>query len=389
MVYVKRKKSPPDIEILRAKAQAHCIEISSRSAEINEGREIPNDLIDPMISDGFFRLLVPISLGGFELDHIDFLNLLEIVSETDASVAWCLNQNNVLSTLSAFMPRPLAKYVWADPKVVLSNGQSTNAECISEGSGYQLNGTWHFSSGSRHAGWVVALTPVAGRKSNNNLPEMRNMLIPKDQVRLVDVWDVNGLKGTGSFSFEVKDLYVPEAKSFIEGRPPVESGPLYLIPKTLLFCSGFATIALGVARSAIDTLIEFSRSKTPQDQTNLKEQPFTHRGVGSAEAILRSARSYLRESANSIWESAVQDGEISMDNRINLRLSSTHAIRESLRVMDMVYTLGGSSVIFESSPIQRKFQDVRVISQQIQGRLSHYDTAGQYFLGLTPKDGRF
>ena len=78
-----------------------------------------------------------------------------------------------------------------------------------------------------------------------------------------------------------------------------------------------------------------------------------------------------------------------MDNRINLRLSSTHAIRESLRVMDMVYTLGGSSVIFESSPIQRKFQDVRVISQQIQGRLSHYDTAGQYFLGLTPKDGRF
>ena len=130
MVYVKRKKSPPDIEILRAKAQAHCIEISSRSAEINEGREIPNDLIDPMISDGFFRLLVPISLGGFELDHIDFLNLLEIVSETDASVAWCLNQNNVLSTLSAFMPRPLAKYVWADPKVVLSNGQSTNAECI-------------------------------------------------------------------------------------------------------------------------------------------------------------------------------------------------------------------------------------------------------------------
>ena len=111
--------------------------------------------------------------------------------------------------------------------------------------------------------------------------------------------------------------------------------------------------------------------------------------MGSAEAILRSARSYLRESANSIWESAVQDGEISMDNRINLRLSSTHAIRESLRVMDMVYTLGGSSVIFESSPIQRKFQDVRVISQQIQGRLSHYDTAGQYFLGLTPKDGRF
>ena len=389
MVDSKTKTSHPDIVMLRTKAEAHCLDIKTRSAEINEEREIPKDLVQSLISDGFFRLLLPESLGGFELNHIDFLDVLEIVAGADGSVAWCLNQNNVLATLAAFMPRKLANVIWSDPNVVLSNGQSTDGECVPVEDGYRLNGTWHFSSGSPHAKWAVALTPITGRKSNNNAPEMRNMLIPKEQVTLVDVWDVNGLKGTGSFSFEVEHLYVPEERSFIEGQPPVQCAPLYLIPKTLLFCSGFATIALGIARSAIDFLIEFSGSKIPQDQMNLKDQAFTQRGIGNAEAILRSARSYLRESANCIWNSAVSEGEISMDTRIDLRLSSTHAIRESLRVMDIVYTLGGSSAIFERSPIQRKFQDVRVISQQIQGRLSHYDTAGQYFLGLTPKDSRF
>ena len=77
MVDVKIKKPLSDIEILRVKAQAHGLAIVRNSTEINEGREIPADLIDSMISDGFFRLLVPHSFGGFELDYIDFLNLLD------------------------------------------------------------------------------------------------------------------------------------------------------------------------------------------------------------------------------------------------------------------------------------------------------------------------
>jgi hypothetical protein len=77
--------------------------------------------------------------------------------------------------------------------------------------------------------------------------------------------------------------------------------------------------------------------------------------------------------------------ELPEKERINLRLSSTHAIRESVRVADMAYSICGSSAIFESAAVQRKYQDVRVISQQIQGRMAHYDTAGRYFLGVNPE----
>ena len=214
-------------------------------------------------------------------------------------------------------------------------------------------------------------------------------MIPKEHVEFIDTWQVNGLRGTGSFSFTTDNLFVPEEHSFIEGNPPREEGPLYVIPKTLLFSSGFATTALGVARSGLDSIIELSESKTPQEQDLLQKQPFTHRELGMAEAVWRSARSYLEDSVNDAWEWAKSERFIPIEQRINLRLSSTHAIRESVKVADMAYSLAGSSAIFEQTPIQRKFQDVRAISQQTQGRMAHYDTAGQYFLGLEPQGRMF
>ena len=58
---------------------------------------MPPDLAADMADAGFFRLLLPRELGGAELAHPDFLNILEMFAGADASVAWCLNQNNVFS----------------------------------------------------------------------------------------------------------------------------------------------------------------------------------------------------------------------------------------------------------------------------------------------------
>ena len=364
--------------------------ILDASRVISESREIPPRLASEMAEEGLFRLYIPKSVGGYEIDYLEFLELVAVIAEADGSVGWCFNQNNVLSTLSAFMPKELAQEIWSDPTVVLSNGPPVFPTAVSVEGGYRLSGRWNFSSGSRHAKWVVALTPIKGRVvEDGESPEMRNMMIPKEEVEFIDTWEVNGLRGTGSFSFTAKDLFVPESHSFIEGGSPREEGPIYLIPKSLLFCSGFATTALGVARGALNDVIQLSSAKTPQEQELLRQQPFVQREIGQAEAIWRSAKSYLRDSAEAVWESAVKERIIPLERRINLRLSSTHAIREAVKVADIAYSLSGATAIFETSPIQRRMQDVKVIAQQIQGRMSHYDTAGQFFLGLDPQSRMF
>lgn len=361
--------------------QAVLARIAGAADEIEQERRIPQELIDAMVDQGLFRLLVPRSVGGGEVDFLEYLSMVQAVAAADGSTAWCFNQNNILGTMAALMPAPLAEEVWSDPRAILCNGPPQHAEITPVDGGYSVTGRWNFSSGSRHATWAVAVGRVGGAGTHT-------LLIPKEEVSFVDTWEVNGLRGTGSFSFEAKNVFVPARRSFVEAKTPREDGPLYLIPRSLFFGAGFGAVALGVARAGIDAAIEAAVRKTPQEQVLLRDQPSIQREIGRAEALWGAARAYLMEKAAQLWRSAVERHELPMEERIHLRLAGTYAIRQAAEAADIAYGVFGSTAIFASSPVQRRFQDAHAITQQIQGRMEHYDTAGQFFLGLEPQ-GRF
>jgi alkylation response protein AidB-like acyl-CoA dehydrogenase len=355
--------------------------VASASQIINEGRQIPQELIDSMASAGLFRLLVPRSVGGEEIDLIDYLNVTQAISSADGSMGWCFNQNNVLGTMASLMSESLAKEVWADSNAILCNGPPQHASIEPATGGYSLTGRWNFSSGSRHSTWVVA----TGRHDG----EMLSMIMSHQEVEWFDSWQVGGLRGTGSFSFETDAHFVPAHRTWIETKSVRrEKGPLYLINRSLLFAAGFASVGLGVARSALDDAIKTSLAKTPQEQALLRNQVQVQREIGNAEALWGSCTAYLKDKARTLWEHACTHDELLMADRIGLRLASTWAIRKAAEVVDIAYSVCGATSIFENHPIQRKFQDAHAITQQIQGRLEHYETAGQFYLGLEPQ-GRF
>ena len=399
-----------DIGHYLEKATSLAEQVAASADRIDEERQLPPELAARMADDGFFRLLLPHSLGGAELAHPDFRRILRVFGRVDASVAWCINQNNVFSTNATRMPRQTAREIWDDQRAVVTNGPPTAASrAVPVEGGYRLSGSWNFSSGSDHATWIAALAPVGypeqkldvsgnrpkdaqgprpdetSNPSGGGLGKARILLMPKREVQILDLWQVQGLRGTGSFSFEVKDLFVPLARSYEPGSPPVEEGPLYRIPTTLLFASGFATVALEVARKSLDIAIETSSSKvTRQAGTLLQNQQTTHRSIGQAEATWRSAEIFLRSAADSVWDDATGNPELDLEKRVQLRLASTHAIRMAAQVVDTAYNLCGSGAIFAFNPIQRRFQDMHVITQHTQGSYGHYDTAGQFLLGLEP-----
>lgn len=362
--------------------------VSAAADRIDREREIPSDIAGEIADKGFFRLLVPRSLGGEEISWLDFLRIVQVFAEANASTAWCINQNNVFATNSAKIPENTAREIWSDRRAVVSNGPPiSSAEAVPVDGGYRLTGRWNFSSGIRHATWVAALVPI--KRSDNDgdastdRNEARTMLIPKKDVSLVDIWQVNGLRGTGSFSFEVDDLYVPGARTYAASDAPRESGALYVIPTGSLFSGGFATVALGVARASLDAAIDLASSKaSAPGREPLRDTSTTQRQIGEAEAVWRSARAFLRESTSLVWEGACKNHSLTVHERVQLRLASTHAIRMAAEVVDIAYNVSSSNSIFESNPVQRRFQDVHVITQQAQGRMVHYDSAGKFFLGL-------
>lgn len=358
---------------------------------IDADRQLPADLAAAMADAGFFRLLLPRELDGAELPHPDFLQILERFAGVDASTAWCLNQNNVFATSASRMPLATAHRIWDEPRAVVTNGPPTPAcRAVPEPGGYRLNGRWNLSSGSDHATWIAALSPVAAPESQNgtaaaNQPEPRILLLPKSEVNIVDLWQVAGLRGTGSFSFDVDNRFIPEEHTYIQDGPPWADGPLYVISRTLLFAAGFATVALGVARQSLDIAIAVAETRVPfRSGVLLRDQQATQRAVGEAHAQHAAAQALLRDSAAAVWDAAVQDRSVTLQQRINLRVAATHAIRTAAQVVDTAYTLCGAGAIYQANPIQRRFQDMHVITQHVQGHYVHYETAGQYFLGLEP-----
>ena len=365
--------------------------VAENADQIDNDRQFPTALTDEMADKGFFRLLLPKSLGGAQLDHPEFLKILEIFAAVDGSTAWCINQNNVFSTNSLRMPRGIADQIYANGRAVVTNGPpASSARAIPCDRGYKLSGRWNFSSGITHATWIAALAPVLPEgqqpEAAFNRESGRVMLIPKSDVKFVDFWPVQGLRGTASFSFEVDDMFIPEERTYSPTNKPREDGPAYGIPITLLFASGFSTVALGIAKASLATAMELAEVKIPGRAFRLlQDEPTTQRIIGEAEAVWHSAKAFLREAHASVWESAQSGTPLTTEQRIKLRLAATFGIRKAKEIVDTSYELCGSNAILATNPIQRQFQDIHVVSQHIQGRATHFETAGQFFMGMDPQ----
>ena len=355
------------------------IAVAERADEIDEGRRIPADLAGDMADAGMFRLLVPKSAGGSELDYPTFVKIVQTFAEADASVAWCICQNNIFATDASRMPLETAKEIWGEPRSIVTNGPPTpDTIAVPTSGGYRLTGHWDFSSGSSHSTWLAARSPVEGLSG-----EPRMFLVPKSDVTMIDRWQVNGLRGTASFSFEADDVFVSESHTYLESDASRENGAIYMIPKIPLFAIGFGTISIALARACLDDAIELARQKTQRMvAAAMVDRSTVHQLVGETEAKLRSADAFLRNSARTLWESTNESGEVDVDQRIEVRMASTYAIRQAAEVVDIAYEMFGAGAIFKSNLIQRRWQDVHTIAQQIQGRSTNFETAGRYFLGL-------
>jgi alkylation response protein AidB-like acyl-CoA dehydrogenase len=341
-------------------------------------------------------MAVPRSIGGLEVDLPTYVEVVEELGKADASTAWTVNQGAIYATYAARMPPDAARAIWIDvPRAVVSNTPAPTATAVVVPGGYRVTGRQGFSTGCRHASWVAAHAQVIDDGQvridpETGQPEARYLYVPIGEAELLDTWHVRGMRGTGTHHFAVEDVFVPEARTVRSVTAPLhDNGPLYQIPRTLLFASGDAAVAFGLARSCLEAFFELAGAKTPRATPGvLREQSMTQVDVGHAEADLRSGRAFLTEAVRDIWKSACETGSVTLDQRAALRLATTHGIRLAVKVVDTVYNAAGATAVYESHLIQRYFQDIHVISQHMQARMAVYELVGRYWLGLPIDDQR-
>ena len=385
-----------DTEYLR-RAQELGPELDAAAEEIEQRRELPEAIIEALMERGLFRLLLPRTLGGAELRPAAYVSVIEEVAKHDASTAWCLGQACGCTMTSAYLDPAVAREIFGGKRAIVAWGPPGPAEAHAVPGGYRLTGTWSFASGSHHATWlgahvaildpngVLQLRPDGGRA-------MRTLLFPKASASLTDIWHVIGLRGTGSDSYTVTDLFVPEKYTVLRENAAKahQTGLLYAFSSSNIYASGFAGVALGIARSALDAFVELARDKIPRGaKRTLRDNNVVQAQVSQSEARLCAARAFLLGSLDEIWRDVSGSRRLTMDHNTTIRLASTWAIHQARDVVDMAYHAAGATAIFENNPFERRFRDVHTVIQQYQGRQAHFETVGQVLLGLEPEGGMF
>ena len=209
---------------------------------------------------------------------------------------------------------------------------------------------------------------------------------------MTDTWHVVGLRGTGSDTYTVSDLFVPDDHTVERAAAvlPREPGLLYAFSSSNVYSAGFAGVALGIARGMLDAFVELARDKIPRGaRRSLRDNHVIQAQTAQSEARIGAARAFLLRALDEIWDQAARTGRLSLDHNTTIRLASTWAIHQARDAVDTLYHAAGATAIFEENPFERRFRDINTVVQQYQGRQSHFETVGQVLLGLGPESAMF
>ncbi len=385
------ERTDRDAYLDRVRELAPLIEDSAEA--IDRDRRLTPELLSALYDSGLFRLLLEKRFDGAEVCPSDFSAIIEEVAKHDASTAWCLGQANGCTMTASFLDDDVANKIWGhDPKGVLAWGPG-KSEAVPEGDGFRVNAKCAFASGGRHATWIGTHSTIIDENGTPILDEnggktIRTMLIPVKEIAWEDIWHVVGLRGTASDGYEIKDHYVPYEHTVHRDDPKERrtDSPLYLFRQTNLYASGFSGVAMGIAQSMLDAFTELALTKTPRRQKSpLSQNAVVQSEFARASVRLNAARTYLRSELDDIWAAVCTTGELTVAQRMRIRLATTHGIHEAKEAADTVYDAAGATAIFQSGPYERRFRDLHTVTQQMQGRKAHYETVGAFLLGNPPE----
>ena len=374
------------LEVARALAPR----IRDRAAEIEASRQLPPDLVMELATARLFKVALPEADGGLGADVITALRVIEEVARADGSTGWCLAMGINTFRQSAQLAAAVRREIFHSNPVGISAGSANpRGRAVAVPGGYRVTGHWFFASGCMHSSALHGACKVwdgdAPRLLPNGDQEIRiAYFYPKSIARIIDTWDVSGLRGTGSHDIEVDNLFVPEERTFsaAERRARV-TGPINRMHGFDLAGCGFCCVGLGVARAAIDAFVDLAQTKTPRNSSDLlRERVLAQAQVGEAEALLRSGRALLFDVVGEMWDTALALRPITERQRADLRLAMTHAAQNAAKATHMVCAAAGTTSIFASSPLERFARDAEVVTRHNQLQFVNYEAVGRTLLGL-------
>lgn len=390
---------PDDIDaqpLVRAAAALRPV-IRGFREEIEREQRLPLPLVAQLRAAGFYRLVIPRALGGLQADPLTFLRIVELLAEGAGSVGWNIANNSIGQLITLGLPDAGVEEVHGTTATTIIAGTAVQGggQAIPVEGGYRVNGHWSFGSGCQEATWMLGSfqildggTPRQGAHGG----QFWRGVFPRAEATIVEgSWDVSGLRGTGSFDWTVKDVFLPERRTMIHAGVPLDNqwarwpGVTYALPAQAWVGPHHSAVITGIARAGIDALIALAVEKTPRGRTGmLCDNPQVQDAVGRADAILNAGRVYRGAMIAGLWHTIAAGGETTLEQRARCRLAAVHAADCAREAMDLVYRHGGSTSFKRESRLAECWRDLHVVGQTVTIAPEWYPIGGRAFLGLDP-----
>ena len=395
MTYPAGRAEPSDSPILHD-AIAMATKIRASRDQIEQERRLPAPIVKAMKDAGVFGMAMPLTWGGPELDPLTQFRVIEALAMADGSVGWCAMINCDGGYITAFLDQDVGHALYPDIQAATAAAATITGQAARVPGGYRVSGRFPFASGCQHCEWVwlgCAVVDRTPRVDDNGVPETRQCLLKLSECEILDTWFTTGLRGTGSNDLRVDDVFVPTERTFSFRDPALikRPGPLYAFP--FMFTTKGSAPALGIARHAIDMLIDTVSRKParryvigerPEAPKLMRDEVFVQEAVGRAETMLASARAYQFEVMGDLWTTLSKGGKPTPQQIAWVTTAATHVMGVCADVVRLVCNVAGGTAVYQTGPFDRCLRDILTMNQHVIATLRTYEMAGRLLLGLEP-----
>jgi 3-hydroxy-9,10-secoandrosta-1,3,5(10)-triene-9,17-dione monooxygenase len=337
-----------------------------RGDEAERLRVVPEASIKELEATGFFRLLQPKRYGGLEADPVDFYSAVRDIATADGSTGWVSSVVGVHPWQVGLFADEAQQAVWGeDPNVRLSSSYAPTGKAVLTEGGFTLSGKWSFSSGCDHCSWVLLGGLVFNEEGQ--VVDFRTFMVPREKYQIVDVWNVVGLRGTGSNDIVVEETFIPEAFTLSMGETGQCKGPgqavntsdLYKLPFHSIFTTTIATPILGMAKGAYQEHVDMQQKRVRAAYLGEKASldPFAAVRIARASSEIDAGWALLMNNIREEQDLVARGEQIPLELRLRVRRDQVLGTARAIEAIDALFEASGGRALAEGTYLQRAWRD--------------------------------
>ena len=340
--------------------------LRERADEAERLRVVPEASIKELEETGFFRLLQPKRYDGLESDPIDFYTAVRDIAGACGSTGWVSSVVGVHPWQVALFADEAQQAVWGeDTSTRLSSSYAPTGKAVQTEGGFTLSGKWSFSSGCDHCQWVLLGGLVFN--TEGQVVDFRTFMVPRADYEIVDVWDMVGLRGTGSNDIVVNDVFIPEAFTLSMGDTGRCFGPgqeqntsdLYKLPFHSIFTGTITTPIIGMAMGAYNEHVEMQQKRTRAAYLGEKASldPFAAVRIARASSEIDAAWALLVNNIREEQAYVAKGEKIPLGTRLKVRRDQVIGSQRAIDAIDSLFEASGGRALANGTYLQRAWRD--------------------------------